>query len=301
MQASLAAAVMMSSFLLAGAPVQAADKAINCGNCKKWNAPAKPFRVAGNTWYVGTAGLGAILVTSDQGHVLIDGALPQSVPRIEANIRALGFKLRDVKLILNSHAHWDHAGGLAALQRDTGAVVAASPSSAANLQRGGNGPDDPQYEAGQVTPMPKVASVRTLADGETVKVGPLALTAHFTPGHAPGGTTWTWQSCDSTRCYAMVYGDSITPVSRDGFHFGSGNGAGENIAGTFRASLATLAALPCDILITPHPDAADTFGRAARTTADQNGMVDPDACKAYAAKGSKLLDARLALEGADKK
>ncbi|GJI89817.1 MBL fold metallo-hydrolase [Duganella hordei] len=123
-----------------------------------WNKPVDPFQIYGNSYYVGMAGLSSVLVTSPQGHILIDGGFPDSAPLIAAGIRKLGFRLRDVKLILSSHDHWDHAGGIAELQRLTGAAVVASPSTAAALKRGSMDEDDPQFEGN--TPYPKVSKVR---------------------------------------------------------------------------------------------------------------------------------------------
>src|SRR5690242_14724323 len=215
------------SILLAAAPLpllgqvqdttRAAQPTPGCPSCAEWNAPQRPFRIYGNTYYVGTHGLSAILLTSKDGDVLIDADLPESAPIIIANIRALGFRVEDIKLILNSHAHFDHAGGIAALQRAFGARVAASPWSARVLERGASIPGDPQY--GVLSSYSPVPHVQVIADGETLYVGPLALTAHFTPGHTPGGTTWTWRSCDGNRCLDLMYADSQTPVSADGFSF----------------------------------------------------------------------------------
>ena len=158
-----------------------------CEECPKWNEPRAPYRVFGNTYYVGTAGISAFLVTSPEGHVLLDGGLTQSAPRIDESIRALGFKPSDVKLILSSHAHFDHAGGIAALARATGATVAASARGARDLETGGPAPDDPLFAQGQAfMGFPPVRGVRRLADGETLSVGPIAVTAHVTPGHTPG-------------------------------------------------------------------------------------------------------------------
>src|SRR5690349_5792661 len=143
--------------------------AARCPNCTEWSVAQRPFRIFGNTYYVGTHGLASILVTSTRGHILIDGALPASAPQILANIRALGFRVDDVRLILNSHAHFDHAGGIAALQRASGARVAASPWSARVLERGASLPDDPQY--GVAFSYPPVHNVRVIADGETLHIG----------------------------------------------------------------------------------------------------------------------------------
>src|SRR5687768_11895440 len=188
-----------------------------CESCAEWNAPAKPVKLFGNAYYVGTRGLSAILLASPQGHVLLDAGLPESAPLIAANVRALGFRVEDIELIVNSHAHYDHAGGVAYLQRWSGAAVAASPSSAAVIESGKAGRDDPQYQV--ALPYPAASRVRVIADGDTLRVGPVAIVAHFTPGHTRGGTTWSWRSCDAGECLTFVYADSQTPVSDDTFLF----------------------------------------------------------------------------------
>ena len=171
--------ILLAATLAAPAAAQVdSARARECSSCAEWNEPQAPFRVFGNTYWVGTHGLGSILVTSAQGHVLIDGALPESAPQILASIRALGFRPEDVKLILNTHAHFDHAGGIAVVQRASGARVATSPWSATVLEHGTSGPSDPQY--GVLLPYPSVSHVDTFADGDTMRVGPLALVAHFT-------------------------------------------------------------------------------------------------------------------------
>ena len=268
-----------------------APRAVECPSCAAWSVPQQPFAVFGNTYYVGTHGLSAILLTSDSGHVLIDGALPESAPAIMSSIRALGFRVEDVRLILNSHAHYDHAGGIAELQRASGARVAASPWSAAVITRGQSGPDDPQY--GILLPYPSAATISTIGDGDTLRVGPIAVTAHFTPGHTPGGTTWTWRSCEGTRCLDIVYADSQSPISSPSFLYSASPAALSN----FERSYAVLEHLRCDVLITPHPGASEFFARiAARDSGGFPALVDMDACKRFAAKSRETLAQRLAAE-----
>jgi len=284
--------------LLVSAMAAQAHAATPCSQCAEWNLSQKPFRVYGNTYYVGVHGLSSILVTSPQGHVLIDGDLEESEPKIAANIQALGFRIKDVKLILNSHVHYDHAGGIAGLQKLSGAQVAASPFTAHALRTGKSGPDDPQYEIQR--PIKPVAKVRVIKDGETLHVGPLALTAHFTPGHTPGGTSWTWQSCDQDHCLNMAYVDSLTAVSAPSFHFSS-NTTYPTVRADFEKSFATVAALPCDILLTPHPGVSDVFGRLdKRDQGDANAFVDPGMCKQLAQSSKVDFDKRLAEETAGK-
>ena len=286
-----AAALVALTVLATTSALSADEPKSACQQCLAWNQPQKPFRVYGNTYYVGVHGLSSILITSDKGHVLIDGALPESAAAIQANIKALGFKVADVKLILNSHDHFDHAGGIAELQKASGAPVAALALSAKVLEQGFSDPDDPQF--GSVGPIPKVKAVRVVKDGETVRVGELALTAHATPGHTPGSTTWTWKSCEQSRCLNMVYADSVMPVAADAFKFSRNTGY-PHVVADFEKSFATIAALPCDVLITPHPDISDLFARMEKPDA----LVDTTGCKRYAEMGKKRLAKRLAEEGA---
>jgi metallo-beta-lactamase class B len=262
----------------------------DCASCAEWNAPQRPFRNSGNSWYLGTHGLSAVLITSPRGHVLIDGALPESAPRIAANIRALGFRMRDVKLILNSHAHFDHAGGIAALVRMSGAEVAASEPSAAVLARGASGPDDPQY--GLASPFPPVRVARVFADGDTMRVGPNALVAHLTPGHTRGSTTWSWRSCEARRCLEMVYADSQTPVSADGFRY-TASAAWPTAVADFERGIGTIEGMRCDLLVTPHPDASGIWERVAA-----HRLADSGACRRYAAAARERLARRVADERA---
>lgn len=264
-----------------------------CASCAEWNRPRVPFRIFGNTYYVGPLGLSSVLITSDAGHVLIDGALPQSVPQIVANIRALGFRIEDVKLILNSHVHFDHAGGIAELQRITGARVVASKWSAAVLRKGGVGRDDPQY--GSVAPVAAVKHVDELRDGESFRVGDIVITAHLTPGHTPGGTSWTWKSCESAVCRNLVYADSLTPVSADGFKFTKSPDA----AADFEKSFAFLESVPCDVLVTVHPDVSRLWDRveARERGVKPDPMVDSAACHQLAERGREQFRRRLASEG----
>ncbi len=272
-------------------PTAAAPAAPLCKVDAGWNDPAPPQHVFGNTWYVGTCGVSALLITSDRGHILIDGATEQAAPLIEANIGALGFKIGDVKFILATHAHLDHAGGFARLQRDSGAVMVARGADAAAIERGRGDRSDPQYLS--VDPFPPVNHVRRVADGEAVTIEPLSLTAHATPGHTPGSTSWTWDSCEGARCLHMAYVDSVTAISDDVYRY-SDEAAHAGVVAAFRHTLATVAALPCDVLLTPHPSASNMFARVGpQPTAP---LSDPNACRALAAQAGDTLDKRLAKE-----
>jgi metallo-beta-lactamase class B len=278
-------------------PPYAASRAqgvITCDQCAEWNVPQRPLRLHGTTYYVGTHGLGAILITSPQGHVLIDGGLPQTAPLIRANIESLGFHMRDVKLILNSHAHYDHAGGIAELQRASGARVLASEWSASVLKSGKSQPGDPQF--GIAFDYPAVSNVRTFTFEDTLRVGPIAIVPHATGGHTPGGTAWSWRSCDGARCLDFVYADSETPVSADDFLF-TKNTTYPNAIADFERGYATLERLSCDVLVTPHPGVSSLWDRVSPADGTIGAtFVDRDACKRYAANARRALEQRLAKE-----
>ncbi len=279
--------------LLSVAVLAAQDRPSSCKECPTWNAPQQPFQVYGNTYYVGTHGLASVLITSPAGHILIDGALPESAPQIVSNIRSLGFRVEDVKLILNSHAHFDHAGGIAELQKLTGARVAASRWTAGVMKQGTVPRDDPQF--GTIIPIARVGRVEILREGQPLHVGALSITAHPTPGHTPGGTSWTWQSCEGSRCLNLVYADSVTPVSAEGFRF-SDSKEHPHALQDFERSFSFLESTPCDILITPHPDASGLWQRLERRKSDPNALVDKNACRAFAATSREWLRKRLATE-----
>ena len=169
--------------------INAVGAAIDCERCEAWNREQAPFRIFGNTYYVGVHGLSAVLVTSPDGHVLIDGALPQSAPLIAQHVKQLGFMIEDVKVILNSHVHYDHAGGIAELQMITGAKVIASEIAVRVLRTGKAERSDPQFEI--IKPFPAVGNVEALGARKSVSVGKLQLHVIHTPGHTPGGTSWS--------------------------------------------------------------------------------------------------------------
>ncbi len=276
-------------------PVATAIPAVTpCRLCAEWNVPRAPFRVFGNTWYVGTNGLSALLVTGPQGHVLLDGALPESAPQLLANIRTLGFDPKDIKAIVNSHAHYDHAGGISALQRASGATVWAHAWSAEALRTGRDVKGDPQF--GTLFPYPPVAKVRVLREADTVRVGALALAATFTGGHTPGGTTWSWRSCEGERCEEMVYADSQSALSSPGFLFTANPDYPDAVADAARGQ-ARLEALPCTVLVTPHPGGSRLFERlAAREAGDAEAMRDPSACRTYVERARAGWAERVARE-----
>ena len=273
------------------------DPPMECPQCAAWNVPQQPFRIFGNTYYVGTAELSAILIAGDDGLVLLDAALPQSAPLIDANIRALGLDTANVRLIVSSHTHFDHAGGIAALQRATRATVAASPRAAEALRAGKPTADDPQFAVAN-NDFPRVQDVRVIRDGERLTIGSVQITAHFTPGHTPGGTTWSWRSCEESRCVDLVYADSLNPVSADDFRF-SGSASTPSVVESYERSIRTVEELPCDILLSPHPGFFGMQEKLSRQAAGEADVfVNPNACRDYARAARARLEQRIAQERA---
>jgi len=269
-----------------GAPVPAVDpltQPITTSRSAEWLAPARPEKIYGNSYLVGFGGMSVALIDTGAGLVLIDGALPQAAPAILANVRALGFDPKDIKFILSTEPHFDHAGGLAALARDTGATVVASARGAEGLRMGRHAADDPQLAYGGSWPAVTTA-MRVMADGEVLKLGKVGITAHATPGHTMGSMSWSWQACEGKACKAIVFASSLNPVSADDYKFSSAAGA-PFVAG-FAQSYRTMDALGCDILISAHPDNAGE-GRY---------NAEPGACRAYAERSRKALAKRLAAE-----
>jgi metallo-beta-lactamase class B len=264
------------------------DAPNECERCAGWNEPQDPFRVHGNTWYVGTDGLSSILIETGDGLILVDGGLPQSAALIVAGVRELGFDPLNIRAILVSHAHFDHAGGINALQRMTRASVYTSEAGVATLTAGRLGPDDPQFVANSdAGSFPPVRNVLAVADGDEVSIGGVDVTAVYTPGHADNSVTWTWESCALGTCYDVVYADSLTAVSAPGYSFAA-SGAAESMI----ASAGTIADLDCDILLSPHPFFFGMYDKLERID-EGNPFVSNFACTFYAESALDWLEQRL--------
>ena len=252
-----------------------------------WIKPTPPFRVADNLYYVGTEGLSAFLVTTPRGHILIDAPMAQNVGKVEASIRALGFRLEDVKVLLNTHAHFDHAAGLAAIKRDTGATLAASEGDRLALETG-------KYIGSEdVKPLAfsPVKVDRVLKDGDTVTLGGVTLTAVVTPGHSPGCTSWTFPlKVDGEVRRAMIYCSTTVAANRlapDPQYPG--------IVGDYRRSFARLRGMTADIFLAPHGDQFDLAAKRARLKPGRaNPFVDPGELPAVVARSSAAFEAELA-------
>jgi metallo-beta-lactamase class B len=205
------------------------------------NEPVAPFHIAGNVYYVGAADITSYLITTPKGHIVIDGGLAETAPMILANIRKLGFDPHDVRIILNSHAHTDHAGGIAELRRATGAKFLASAPEAAQLARGGL--DDPQF--GNRFPFPPAPPDQLLRDNQRITLGGTTLTAHITAGHTRGCTTWTMRTAGRDVVF-------LCSISAPSDYRLVGNPQWPDAVADYRRSFATLRALPCDIFLGSH-------------------------------------------------
>ena len=270
-------------------PATYAERQAQCANAgdgrEAWVAPAPPVRIFGNTYDVGTCGITALLVTSPEGHVLLDTGMPEVAEQIVANIRALGADPADVAWLLSSHEHLDHVGATAEVKRLTGARAAALVKAQQPLETGEPWPEDPQ-----LTIIPRFegfAIDRVMQDGDTLEVGGMTFTIHATPAHTPGSTSWTWESCEDGNCWTMTYADSLSTPAADSYRFSDH----EDYATGARKGFAAAAALPCGILLTPHPSASGMDERLASGT-----PANPSACRAYASQAEANFDRRLAGE-----
>jgi metallo-beta-lactamase class B len=249
---------------------------------RSWNQPVEPYRIAGNLYYVGASDVTSFLIATRKGHILLDSGFPETVPQIRENVKKLGFKMEDVKILLNSHAHYDHAGGLAALKEITGAKLAASAADAEQLARGGK--DDPHI--GNDGLFPAIRADRILKDGDTVSLGGTTLTAHLTPGHTRGCTTWTMKVKDGEKTEDVVFvcSTSVLPGVRL-----TDNKKYPQVGTDYGKTFQTLKALPCDIFLAPHASFYDGLDKAARLRegAKENPFVDPEGYRKYVEKSEK--------------
>lgn len=286
---------------LVAVPALAADdpltRPITTSYTDRWMQPRPPIRIHGKTWMLGSVHLNTALIDTGAGLVAIDAGLPQFAPQLEQQIRSLGYRLGDVRYIMVTEAHFDHAGGVAALARDTGATVIASPYTVAALRKGQTGAEDPQD--GELKPFPAPTRLRAVRDGEQIRVGRTTITARFTPGHTAGSTSWTWNECPpKTGCRAMVFMASMSATSADPYRFSVPEHAG--IVASFRRSFAKGRGFACDYLITGHPEHSQTDDKvaAAMRAPDSVNWEDKGACAAAVARFEDRLNGALAREAA---
>lgn len=254
----------------------------------EWNQPVEPFKVAGNLYYVGAVGVSSFLVTTPDGLILIDSGFRETVPLIEASIKKLGFRLEDVKLLLEMHAHYDHVAGIAELKRRTKARFLVAPGDVQQLERGGLG----DFAFGDKFTFEAVKPDGLLRDGEPVGLGGVMLTPRFTPGHTKGATSFTFTVREGDRDYRVVLVSSITAPDYQLVD----NPKYPDIIQAYTKTFATLRALPCDIFLAQHGSQFDLEGKIKRRAQDpsRNPFVDPDGYKALIDEAEVALRKQIA-------
>ncbi len=265
-----------------------------------WNQPVEPFRIFGPLFYVGTKEIASFAIQTDDGLIVLDGGLPETAPRIEASLTKLGLKVTDVKILLNSHSHFDHAGGLAELKKKSGARMIASARDAAQLEAGGKG----DFAWGDANPFPPVQVDRKIQDGDTVKLGGVTLTAHLTPGHTKGCTTWTATLEEAgegrkgapgkTERLSAVFFCSTSVPDPDNYRLAN-NPRYPEIAEDYERSFKVLHDLPCDLFLAAHGSFFRLEEKAARLRAgDRHAFVDPQGFRSYVDRSEKRFRELLA-------
>lgn len=234
----------------------------------EWNRPATPHQIIGPIAFVGTNNLAAFLITTPSGHILMDPGYEQTVPLVKESIRKLGFKYEDVKLLLNTQAHFDHAAGLAQIKQETGAQLAASAADAALLEAGGRG----DFLFGDRYTFPPVKVDRVLKDGDVIELGNVRLTARLTPGHTKGATTFTMTADDRGRAYQVVFAASTTV--NDGTRLVD-NPAYPEIAEDWQRTYAVLESLSPGVWVSQHTNVFDEAGKLAKLGKGDNPYIDP--------------------------
>lgn len=259
-----------------------------CADADEWDKAGPPFRVHGNTYYVGTCGITSLLVVGEHGMTVIDSGTDKGAQIVLDNIRALGFDPRGVTALLMTHEHFDHVGGMARLQAATGAPVVTTAAAAKVLRTGVTDPGDPQAGSAHPPFPPVTGQIVSLDPLDPQTSVPKGFRPIFTPGHTLGALSWNWRECEAGTCKTIVYADSLNPISSDGYRFSSH----PDLVKAFRGGIAAVSGAPCDILIAPHPVAASWRDRLLGL----KPLIDPAGCGAYAMVASQRLDKRLAEE-----
>jgi metallo-beta-lactamase class B len=253
------------------------------------NQPIAPFHIIGNIYYIGASDVTSFLIVTPAGDILLDGGFVETAPQIEANIQKLGFKVTDVKYLLNSHAHFDHAGGFAELKKRTGAQLIAMQGDAAVLADGGL----TDFYFGGKQQFPPIKPGRVIHDGDTVALGGVTLTAHNTPGHTRGCTAWTMTTEENGKKYHVVFVGSASILS--GYSFIKRPGHPESYPGIgadYDKTVRVLQSLPCDVFLAPHGSFFDLEAKreALAKGAKENPFIDPAGYQAYVARVQKSVE-----------
>ena len=250
---------------------------------ENWTRPVEPRKIIGNIYYVGSNLISSFLITTPAGHILLDTGPVEMLPQVKANIKKLGFKPADVKLLLNSHAHFDHCGGFAEFKQDTGASVIASKEDGELMARGGKDDfawgDDLAYEP--------IKPDRIVADGESIELGGAKLTAYLTPGHTKGCITWSMRTEENGRAYDVVFVCGLTVST----YKLTNNVKYPNIVEDARASLQKLRAMHADVMLASHGFYFDYENKASRQKPGApNPFVDPSELQRHIAEMEKDMN-----------
>jgi metallo-beta-lactamase class B len=259
-----------------------------------WTNPFTPYRIVGNVYYVGSQGLASYLITTPQGHILVNSSLESSVPMIRASIEKLGFRFGDVKILLISHAHWDHCAGSAAVKELTGAKYMVMDADVPEIEAGGKG--NFQYGDSPASRYQPTKVDRILHDGEEVKLADTVLTAHLTPGHTKGTTTWTLKAKEGNKAYNVVIVGS--PNVNAGYKLVN-NALYPQIASDYERMFQVLKSLPCDVFLGAHGNYYGMEAKYARMNEGAaNPFIDPEGYKSYVAEREQTFRAELAKQKA---
>ena len=253
------------------------------------NQPLAPFRIAGDLYYVGASDVASYLMVTPKGMILLDGGFAETAPMIEKNIATLGFKLTDVKILLNGHAHPDHAGGLAALKHDSGAAFYAMDKEVQPLEHNGQG----TFYRGDRKLYDSISVDKVLHDGDVVSLGGMDLTAHLTAGHTPGCTTWSMRIQDGGKPYDVVV---LCQISLPGDPTLVNDPNYPQIPADFTRTFSVLKSLPCDVFLSEHGSVFDLQGKIKHMQAGANPFVDPEGYKRYVSQAEQDFEKELAAE-----
>ncbi len=259
-----------------------------------WTEPFPPHRVIGNIYYVGSRGLASYLITTPEGSILVNSSLESSVPLIRASIEKLGFKFSDVKILLISHAHFDHCAGSFQIKELTGAKYMVMDADVQEIENGGK--DNFQYGQNPSMRYKPVKVDRVLHDGDEVKLGGVVMTAHLTPGHTKGCTTWTMKVREGGKAYDVVIVGS--PNVNPGYKLVN-NALYPQIAGDYEKMFRVLKSLPCDVFLGAHGDYYGMQAKYAKLgNSDANPFIDPEGYRAYVNAKEQAFRAELAKQTA---
>ncbi len=257
----------------------------------KWNKPTEPFKVIGNIHYVGTDGLAVYLLTTPQGHILIDTAMPEANPQIKSSIEKLGFKVADIKLIINTHAHIDHTGGLADFKKVTGAQMIAGEADKPLLEGGYY----PGRETAEELKFPPLKVDRTVKAGDKVSLGDVTLTAHATPGHSPGCTSWSMDVKDGDATRSVIFFCSATVALNQLV----GKPTHTSIVEDYKKTFAWAKSQKFDVLLAPHPEMYGAMEKRQKVAAGApNPFVNPGEFNTYLGTLEKQFEEGLAKQQA---